>query len=215
MQDKAKCHSPVLVALASLVLPGLGYFLVGQRRRGVVVGSALLLMFLLGILIAGVRVLEVPGFGEDERQVYGKLYVEYYENLRRAVQTTEPVLAVERAESPDGQMHYTISRLMRDGTVQKQPVAQTPDKPLGYQWILQASPRGEIANKIWFLPQALMGLPTAVGAYFSIGAGMASVAKSHARLADIGTLYTAVAGMLNLLAIIDAVSRCPSTEQHA
>ena len=60
-----------------------------------------------------------------------------------------------------------------------------------------------------------MGLPTAVGAYFSIDAGMAGVAKSHARLADIGTLYTAVAGMLNLLAIIDSVSRCPSTEQHA
>jgi len=30
---------------------------------------------------------------------------------------------------------------------------------------------------------------------------------SHARLADIGALYTAVAGMLNLLAIIDASHR--------
>ena len=39
MQDKAKCQSPVLVALASLVLPGLGYFLVGQRQRGLLVGS--------------------------------------------------------------------------------------------------------------------------------------------------------------------------------
>jgi hypothetical protein len=32
-------------------------------------------------------------------------------------------------------------------------------------------------------------------------------ATSHSRINEIGVLYTAVAGMLNLLAIIDAASR--------
>jgi hypothetical protein len=38
------------------------------------------------------------------------------------------------------------------------------------------------------------------------------VPKSHARLAEIGTLYTAVAGMLNLLAIIDSSYR--ASQEH-
>ena len=33
------------------------------------------------------------------------------------------------------------------------------------------------------------------------------VPKTHSRIAEIGTLYTAIAGMLNLLAIIDSASR--------
>ena len=36
---------------------------------------------------------------------------------------------------------------------------------------------------------------------------VAGAAKAHVRVAEIGTLYTAVAGMLNLLVIIDAAHR--------
>jgi hypothetical protein len=39
-----------------------------------------------------------------------------------------------------------------------------------------------------------------------------TVAISHARSWEIGTLYTAVAGMLNLLAIIDAAFRADLTK---
>ena len=35
---------------------------------------------------------------------------------------------------------------------------------------------------------------------------VSAVPRTHGRLSEIGTLYTAIAGMLNLLAIIDSAS---------
>ena len=46
-----------------------------------------------------------------------------------------------------------------------------------------------------------------VSLYRASGNINSTVAKSHSRLWEIGTLYTAVAGMLNLLAIIDSSHR--------
>ena len=211
MQDEPKSHSPILVALAGLVLPGLGYFLVGQRKRGLIVGLTLLLMFLGGILIAGIRVFEVPGYGEDG----WKIYVEKYamRDGFYAKTTTEPVVRVQPMDSrsPGGSRLATVFRRGHDGTVRQEVTAEVPVEP--GEWLLMANFRGEVANRIWFVPQVLMGVPTAVAGYFSISAAQADVARSHARLAEIGTLYTAVAGMLNLLVVIDAASRCGRKEQ--
>ena len=52
---------PAGVAALSWLLPGSGYLLLGQRTRGLVVGITILSLFFLGLLIAGVRVIEVPG----------------------------------------------------------------------------------------------------------------------------------------------------------
>ena len=211
MPKEAKSLSPVLVVVAGLILPGLGYVLAGQRNRGVTVGLTLLLMFLCGILIAGIRVFEVPGYGEDGR----KVYIEYYPTRDGfyAKSTTEPVVRVQPVDgrSPGGSRLATVSRRAHDGTLRQEVTSEFPVEP--GQWILLANFRGEIANRIWFVPQVLMGLPTAIAGYLSICAAQADVARSHARLAEIGTLYTAVAGMLNLLAVIDAVSRCGRKEQ--
>lgn len=211
MEEEPKSHSPILVAIAGLILPGLGYFLVGQRKRGLIVGLTLLLMFLGGILIAGIRVFEVPGYGEDG----WKVYVEYYPTRDGlyAESTTQPVVRVQPIESRNlgGSRQAIVFRRAPDGTIRQKETDKVPVEP--GQWILLANFRGEIANRIWFVPQALMGVPTAVAGYFSISAAQADVAKSHARLAEIGTLYTAVAGMLNLLVVIDAVSRCAGKEE--
>lgn len=197
-------RSPLAVAVAGLILPGLGYALVGERRRAAWVGSAIGLMFLLGLLIAGVRVIEVPGWGDDGRKIYyetrvsrdGQIYME---------PVTEPAISVELGGGTEMHPLYKVTRRTREGGVREETVSEAPLEPS--RWVLWVNFRGEIFNHIWFVPQALMGAPTAAAGYFSVMAAAAGVAKSHARLAEIGTLFTTVAGMLNLLAVIGAASR--------
>ena len=67
-----------------------------------------------------------------------------------------------------------------------------------------STPVNAVSQKPWFVGQILAGPITLIAS--SIGHDEAYYA-SHSRVNEIGTLYTAVAGMLNLLAIIDAAYR--------
>jgi hypothetical protein len=127
---------PPLVAVVGWFLPGGGYFLIGQRTRGLVIGVTVIAMFVLGVLIAGIRVVDAP-------------------NL------------IDTGGS---------------GIVAR------------------------ILQKPWFIGQALMG-PLGLAAAWVANALGPEHRAATARLGEIGTLYTAVAGMLNLLAIIDASHR--------
>lgn len=119
-----------VVALANWLVPGMGYLLIGQIARGLAVGLSILGLFVAGILIGGVHVIDPPNF----------------------------VPGVSRVAS--------------------------------------------VLQKPWYIGQFLSG---AIGLYCGrIGPGQPA---SHARVSDIGTLYTAVAGMLNLIATIDAAYR--------
>jgi hypothetical protein len=129
---------PPVVALAGWLVPGAGYWLLGQRARALAIGVTIILLFSSGVLMAGVRVVEAPELGGEGRLA-----------------------------------------------------AKLLDRP-------------------WFFGQVLAG-PIGL-----IGAGASSwLARSptyahlvsHARLAEVGTLYTAVAGMLNLMALLDAAWR--------
>ena len=71
---------------------------------------------------------------------------------------------------------------------------------------------GAIIDKPWFIGQVLAGPVTLISASVAKGEGYDT---SHARVNEIGTLYTAVAGMLNLLAIIDASYRATRPEDGA
>jgi len=122
---------PPVVALATWVVPGSGYWLIGQRGRALTVGISIIILFVLGMLIGGVRVVDVP-----------------------------------------------------NGVL--------------------SSPVNAVSQKPWFVGQILAGPITLIAS--SIGHDDAYFA-SHSRVNEIGTLYTAVAGMLNLLAIIDAAYR--------
>src|SRR5437588_682659 len=70
-----------------------------------------------------------------------------------------------------------------------------------------------VLTRPWFIGQVLTG-PVGIGAAFVSDQLAQSAAygkiEAKARLAEIGTLYTAVAGMLNLLTIIDASHRAAS-----
>ncbi len=123
---------PPLVALAAWIIPGGGYWMIRQRDRGTVVGVTILLLFVLGILIGGVRVVEAP-----------------------------PAIS-------------------------------------------------QILQRPWFIGQFLVGPIGLIAAWISNGLGTSAAyadVVSHSRINEIGTLYTAVAGMLNLMAIIDAAWR--------
>ena len=167
-------RSPWLVAAAGWIVPGAGYWLIGQRTRAMVVGITILALFLLGVLIAGVRVIDVPG----------------WDLAGQPIRTDR------------------VGRRLAPRSVQRD----------DSQWVLRRW-RGivsEIANKPWFVPQLVAGPITLAGAATSVQAAHRGVPRVHARLADIGTLYTAIAGMLNLMAIIDAAHRAshPGAEER-
>ena len=132
---------PPLVGLAAWLIPGSGYLLIGQRARGLTVGITILLLFVCGLLIGGVRVVDAPS-------------------------------------------GHTFQKVLQ---------------------------------KPWFIPQILAG-PVAVAADYtashwgshtdsSTGVTVKGAPVSTARVNEIGTLYTAVAGLLNLMAIIDSAFR--------
>ena len=131
--DKSPSPSAPVVALAAWILPGAGYWLLGERSRGITIGVTILILFILGIFIGGVRIVEAP---------------------------------------------------LGPGTLSQR-----------------------IGDKPWFVPQVLTGPVAIAAAYATERCKQTPELKfisPHARIQEIPTLYTAVAGMLNLLAIIDA-----------
>jgi hypothetical protein len=64
----------------------------------------------------------------------------------------------------------------------------------------------DLGAKPWFIGQALSGPVSLLCAWIANHVAV----QSHARSFEIGTLYTAVAGMLNLLAMIDVGARTAS-----
>jgi hypothetical protein len=159
---------PPLVAIAGWVVPGAGYWLIGQRLRGLVVGVTILLLFVGGLLIGGMRVIDSP-------------FIEAADE--RAQRQQDEALA--RKENANYAPPSVVVRLLH--------------------------------QKPWFIPQIVAG-PIALAAnYVAVNWGShvdpgslreaQGVAPSHARVNEIGVLYTAVAGMLNLMAIIDSAYR--------
>jgi hypothetical protein len=124
-------------------VPGAGYWACGQRVRALTVGLSILAIFILGVLIGGIRVVDAPRIGGD----------------------------------------------------------------VGYI--------APILQKPWFIGQFFTGPISLIAAWWSSSVAADPVLKTmnaHGRLADIGTLYTAVAGMLNLMATIDAAHRAAREE---
>jgi hypothetical protein len=130
--------TPPVVALAGWLVPGAGYWLIGQRGRAITCGVTIIAVFVVGILVSGVRVVQAPDMSGSGNT---------------------------------------------------------------FQRVLQ---------RPWFIGQVLTG-PLGISAAMISDRLAASPTYRHietkARLAEIGTLYTAVAGMLNLLTIIDASHR--------
>ena len=179
MADESSQNVPVtLVALAGWVLPGAGYWLLGQRIRALVVGISVIALFVTGLLIGGVRLIEVPGYGDH---------------------------GLPLVVSSD------------DRFVEADPTLPGASGPLA----IRRHPMDEIRNKPWSIAQILNGPIDLIASWGSVqaskvnSAGTTAGFRSHARTNELGVLYTAVAGMLNLLAIIDSASRAGEAEADA
>ena len=167
--------SAPLVAICAWLLPGSGYLLLGQRGRGLGIGITIIVLFILGLLIAGVRVIEVPGY-----------------DVSTGARSLYPI------QIPGSNRHEMI-------------------------WVIYAAPLSEIRDKPWSVPQVLTGPISILAGAWSVYAaqsdpvtGQSVGALSHARLNEIGSLYLSVAGLLNLMAIIDSAWRASHiAEQRA
>lgn len=78
----------------------------------------------------------------------------------------------------------------------------------------------DVGNKPWSICQVMVGPVAVAGGAWSVaasragepdGEGKAAGVVSHSRVNEIAVLYTAVAGMLNLMVIIDAAARAAQT----
>ena len=175
---------PPLVALVAWLVPGGGYWVIGQRARALTTGLTIVALFALGLLVAGVRALEVPGWDEDGSRIRVKA-------------------SGEKAEPAD-RFAYSQAR-----------------------WVLARNPLIELRSKPWYIAQVLNGPMALAASAWSIWASTPPDAAgpdagrdppgatSHSRVNEIGVLYTAVAGMLNLLTIIDASHRAAQPQAQA
>ncbi|MDB5174407.1 MAG: hypothetical protein JWN51_3180 [Phycisphaerales bacterium] len=181
--------APALVALVAWAIPGGGYALLGQRARAFTVGITIILLFVLGLLIGGVRSLEVPGYSAHG----GKLIASYVEVQRRSGRALE--------------LHISDT---------------VPSGARVEGWVLATHPLDELRSKPWSIAQIMIGPIDLVCDWWSVAVSQPSDptnpnsprigARSHSRINELGVLFTAVAGMLNLLAIIDSSHRAGQTE---
>jgi hypothetical protein len=190
--DRASTASPPLVALLAWILPGAGYLLLGQRGRAMGVGITIIALFLIGLLVGGVRVIEVPGYVTETGQRY-----------------MLPVM-VQRID-PDTNRPMVDPR---SGAVILEPAIDPATHRQMMQWVLESSPLSEIREKPWSVPQVLTGPMAILAGAWSVYAaaldpatGQQIGALSHSRINEIGSLYLSVAGLLNLMAIIDSAWR--------
>lgn len=126
-----------VVMVGGFLLPGAAHFLRGERLRGVIIGTTILLLFTAGVLFGGIRIVEFPP-----------------------------------SNGPN-----LLARLLAQPAFIGQFFA------------------GPIAFIAGYASQHAAANPATAGI------------MSHSRLYDLSMLYTAIAGALNLMAIIDATAR--------
>lgn len=131
-----------LAGIAAFILPGAGHFLLGQKKRAILIGAGVLGLFFGGMFIGGIDAIDSK---EDPLWFAGQALV-------------GPVaLGVNHLHQTAFKTYDPQGRAMR---------TPDPDK----------NPRN---------------------------------AKSLGRMNEIGTLYATIAGMLNLIAILDALFHRP------
>ena len=190
--------SPVLVGVCAWLVPGAGYFLIGQRTRAITVCATIIALFLLGIVIGGIRIMDPPGWGE-----YGFMdqLIQQYDKARQGMGQDYTRIEPNSAEQAGD------------------PRMDDKDQPAGPA--LLREPVAELGDKPWYVGQILCGPLTLAASAISVSAAHPTAnapmqegwPASHSRSWEIGALYTAVAGMLNLLVIIDSTSRAAHGRQ--
>lgn len=85
-------------ALAAWLVPGLGHYLLGQRRRGGILASSILILWIAGLAIGGVSVIDHqthPAWFAGQALVAPSLLVNYY-HVRRLKPAQEHAMLADR-----------------------------------------------------------------------------------------------------------------------
>ncbi|MGD0767610.1 MAG: DUF6677 family protein [Tepidisphaeraceae bacterium] len=197
-ENRSLIRSIPMVCLFAWLMPGGGYLLIGQRARGATVAVTIIALFLAGILVGGIRIMDPPGWGQFG---YMSQLVEKYDRRRQ-------------------QLEGEYSRVEPSSSEEEANPGSDGDKPAGPA--LLTEPLGELGDKPWYVGQILCGPMTLAASAVSVHVAhppagsqtaVEGVPQSHSRSWEIGTLYTAVAGMLNLLVIIDSAHRAGQGKQ--
>lgn len=202
---KQRGPSPAIATIASILLPGAGYLLLGQKLRALTAGGGILVLFFSGLLIAGVRVVDVPGYDEEGYRTYIEWYRSGSNVYARKLNTPAIGPSVRSGEDTAGRPMYEVARLQHDGTTKLERVTDPP--VMGPRWVLMQAPLATIGENIAVIAHTLNGPLWMAGAYCSIQAARDDGPKAYSRLADVGSLYLVVSGMLNVMVIVDTAAR--------
>lgn len=173
--DSPSADSPyrlnLLAPILAWIVPGLGHWSLGHRQRGVLIGVGVLGLFIIGLLIGGVDVIDRRN---DKWWYYGQ------------------VLAGPITPAVDWWIGKQLIYEDQDGRPYEGSNGQpTPLKPH------PALP----PDDPYYATHNLAYDPDYRPAFV----------ESLSHVNEVGTLYTTIAGMLNLLAILDVIVLAPAT----
>lgn len=206
MPDKAKkAQSEASVGRVNIVagvlaalLPGLGHFYLGQTKRAVLAAVGVLGLFFGGVFIGGIDVVDAK---EDKWWFLGQAFV-------------GPIaLGTDWVH----QNHYKLYDV--GATATSNPIIEAREMPARFRTARPDEKRivGPVTVRNWEQDgrktDVVIDLPYAVPA--GEGEGPPN-RKSVAKVNEIGTLYALCAGMMNLIAILDALipTRAPGHDER-
>jgi len=167
--------------LLAIVLPGLGHVSLGKRRRGLMIAVGVLGLFASGLLVGGIGSVDSGLFFANRvRALTGSI-------------TGSPV-KLERVEG--GEPVWFVGQMFIG------PIAFSVDLIHHYRFKVRDLTTGALRAP---LPDE--GRDPATGMSNGRGSavgGQPSYRRGLGRVGEIGTLFCTIAGMLNLIAIIDA-----------
>lgn len=162
-------------AIAAWLLPGLGHYLIGEKKRGLIIMVALYALFIAGLLIGGIDVI-------DRRQ--DKLW------YAGQIMMGPPAIVIDRIR--ERLQHEIDDRSLR--VAETLPNARHHDQDL---WVKTKT--GPDRVRQWNNAGLTKMLQTP--------GEQPIFRKSVGRVNELGTLYCTLAGMLNLLVIMDVAFR--------
>jgi hypothetical protein len=80
--------------------------------------------------------------------------------------------------------------------------------------VFQVNPDRPETHSFWYVLQLICGLPTIAATFAQNALSQSAAVEIYGRGVDLGELYTRVAGLLNLMCILDALLHCSVPGYH-
>jgi len=118
-----KVPAPI-IAVVTWLIPGSGYFLLGQYARGLTIGITILILFMLGCLIGGIHVVDPPVFTAGRTRatvrlaesVERELVINYERAIYRALRDVSDALAGYHKTGEQRAQQEQLVAALRDAT---------------------------------------------------------------------------------------------------